>query len=150
MRQGRVKLTKSVIERLKRGWHADSLMAGFGVMVRPTGVSFFVRYVPRGKAVRRFIPLGKLGVVTPDEARERARSILSRVAGGEDPYVTRTVPTWGDWVKTYFARLDVKVEGAYRRGDLFDKRAKMMSDWARFLTTPRPAGASVTPLRRKR
>jgi len=26
-----------------------------------------------------------------------------------------------------------KVEAAYRRGDLFDKRRQMMSDWARFL-----------------
>jgi hypothetical protein len=28
-----------------------------------------------------------------------------------------------------------KVESAYRRGDLFDKRKKLMSDWARFATT---------------
>jgi len=29
-----------------------------------------------------------------------------------------------------------KVEAAYRRGDLFDKRRKLMDDWARFCTTP--------------
>lgn len=33
-----------------------------------------------------------------------------------------------------------KVEAAYRRGDLFDKRRKMMSDWASFAArVPRPA-----------
>jgi integrase len=29
------------------------------------------------------------------------------------------------------------VEAAYRRGDLFEKRRKLMSDWARFCETPR-------------
>jgi integrase len=29
-----------------------------------------------------------------------------------------------------------KVEAAYRRGDLFDKRRAMMADWATYLTTP--------------
>jgi integrase len=29
-------------------------------------------------------------------------------------------------------RIDDKVEAAYRRGDLFDKRRRMMNDWARF------------------
>ena len=27
-----------------------------------------------------------------------------------------------------------KVEAAYRRGDLFDKRRKLMADWARYCT----------------
>ena len=29
-----------------------------------------------------------------------------------------------------------KVEAAYRRGDLFDKRRQMMNDWAEFLARP--------------
>ena len=29
-----------------------------------------------------------------------------------------------------------KVEAAYRRGDLFDKRCRMMDDWAAFLARP--------------
>jgi hypothetical protein len=28
-----------------------------------------------------------------------------------------------------------KVEAAYRRGDLFDKRRRMMDDWARYCST---------------
>ncbi len=31
-----------------------------------------------------------------------------------------------------------KVEAAYRRGELLEKRRRMMQDWARFVTTPRP------------
>jgi integrase len=41
------------------------------------------------------------------------------------------------------------VEAAYRRGDLFDKRRRMMADWAVFITGPAVV-ASVTPLRRGR
>jgi integrase len=41
------------------------------------------------------------------------------------------------------------VERAYRRGDMFDKRAKLMSDWATYCYLPPPkAGSNVTPLRR--
>lgn len=39
-----------------------------------------------------------------------------------------------------------KVEAAYRRGDLYAKRARLMDDWARYCTTPLPR-ANVTPLR---
>jgi integrase len=40
------------------------------------------------------------------------------------------------------------VEKAYRRGDLFEKRRQLMAAWDRFLTTPLPASATVTPLRK--
>ncbi len=40
------------------------------------------------------------------------------------------------------------VEKAYRRGDLFDKRAKLMEDWARFCSQPPAKADNVTPLRR--
>lgn len=41
-----------------------------------------------------------------------------------------------------------KVEAAYRRGDLFAKRTRLMADWAKFIDTP-PASGTVTPIRRK-
>lgn len=37
-----------------------------------------------------------------------------------------------------------KVEAAYRRGDLFDKRTRMMGDWARFVGTVNPAGQVIS------
>lgn len=42
-----------------------------------------------------------------------------------------------------------KVEAAYRRGDLFEKRRRMMADWAAFCAKPEPKG-KVIPLTRKR
>ncbi|MBW8028370.1 MAG: tyrosine-type recombinase/integrase, partial [Ferrovum sp.] len=41
-----------------------------------------------------------------------------------------------------------KVEAAYRRGDLFEKRRRMMEDWAKFCQSPAPAG-KVVPIRGK-
>jgi integrase len=38
------------------------------------------------------------------------------------------------------------VESAYRRGDLFEKRARLMADWERFCSAPQVAGR-VVPLR---
>ncbi len=36
-----------------------------------------------------------------------------------------------------------KVEAAYRRGDLFEKRRRMMQDWANYCNSPKPAGQVV-------
>lgn len=41
-----------------------------------------------------------------------------------------------------------KVEAAYRRGDLFEKRRRMMEDWSRFCDTVQTTGA-VVPIRAK-
>ena len=40
-----------------------------------------------------------------------------------------------------------QVEAAYRRGDLFDKRRRLMADWAAFCAAPIPAG-EIVPIRR--
>jgi hypothetical protein len=41
-----------------------------------------------------------------------------------------------------------KVEAAYRRGDLFEKRKRMMDDWAKFCATVAKAGNVVAIVRR--
>jgi integrase len=40
-----------------------------------------------------------------------------------------------------------KVEAAYRRGDLFNKRRMLMQAWAAFCTAPQRESAAVTPIR---
>jgi integrase len=40
-----------------------------------------------------------------------------------------------------------KVEAAYRRSDLFEKRRGLMHDWAAFCAQPAPAGDNVRPIR---
>lgn len=44
--------------------------------------------------------------------------------------------------------IDSKVERAYRRGDLFDKRSRLMADWATYCATDGEAGGKVTPIRK--
>lgn len=44
-------------------------------------------------------------------------------------------------------QLKDKSEAAYQRGDLFERRARLMADWAAFCDTP-PLPASVTPIMR--
>jgi integrase len=39
------------------------------------------------------------------------------------------------------------VEKAYQRGDLFDKRRKLMNDWARFATTPAATGDNIVAMK---
>jgi hypothetical protein len=41
-----------------------------------------------------------------------------------------------------------KVEAAYRRGDLFEKRRRLMAAWARWCSSPQPAGELVALPRR--
>lgn len=42
-----------------------------------------------------------------------------------------------------------KVEAAYRRGDLFEKRRRLMEAWATFCSKPAAGATEVTPIRRK-
>lgn len=41
-----------------------------------------------------------------------------------------------------------KVEAAYRRGDLFEKRRRMMADWAKFCATQSVKAGEVVPMKR--
>jgi integrase len=40
-----------------------------------------------------------------------------------------------------------KVEAAYRRGDLFDRRRRLMAEWARFCASQEARAARIVPLR---
>lgn len=45
--------------------------------------------------------------------------------------------------------IDNKVEAAYRRGDMLDKRRNLMKDWDGFLTGPVTKGAKIVPMRKQ-
>lgn len=50
----------------------------------------------------------------------------------------------GDMAELALAHaIESKVEAAYRRGDMFEKRRRMMTDWAAFIARPAAAGAVV-------
>src|SRR6516162_787156 len=88
------KITKRVIDSLRPAvdgkdvfvWDAgDGSVKGFGVRVKPSGAaSFLVQYRNREGRTRRLV-LGKVGTLTPDEARKLAGNTLTEVAKGRDP-----------------------------------------------------------------
>ena len=43
-----------------------------------------------------------------------------------------------------------KVEAAYRRGDLLEKRRRLMEAWASYATAKPTAGQTITPMRRRK
>jgi hypothetical protein len=87
------KLTKRTLDALaatNRPYIAfDADLAGFGVRVMPTGVkSWIVEYRPHGggrTVAKRRVTLGKVGAVTPGQARRMAADMLAQVRLGGDP-----------------------------------------------------------------
>ncbi len=83
-----VKLTKRIVDDLAIAatdymvW--DEEIAGFGIRVFPSGrKSYLVQYRARGRTRRRAI--GQHGVLTADEARKCAKTLLGDVAKGGNP-----------------------------------------------------------------
>ena len=85
-------------------------------------------------------------------------NLLGRMGRG-DITVHGFRSTFKDWVaeRTNFSRevsemalahvIDDQVEAAYRRGDLFEKRRRLMDAWAEFCGKPTGDRAAVVPLR---
>jgi integrase len=94
------KLTKRVIDEIKPNperdvftWDSgDGAIKGFGIRTKPSGTStYFVQYrTKEGRRTRRLV-LGRVGILTPDEARHLARDKLKEVAQGGDPSLDRRV-----------------------------------------------------------
>jgi integrase len=69
----------------------DDELRGFGLRVWPSGLKTYVvqyRTGGRGSQARRRV-IGRHGVLTPDQARDRARRLLTQVADGNDPAAIR-------------------------------------------------------------
>jgi integrase len=107
------KITKRTVDQLRPDpagrdrflWDAgDGALKGFGVRVKPSGVaSYIVQYRNKEGRTRR-LALGRVGVLTPEEARREAGDKLKAATRGGDPsaerHAARTAMTVGelcDW-----------------------------------------------------
>jgi predicted LPLAT superfamily acyltransferase len=92
-----VALTQAKVDRVTYEgaswtWIADhgklGVGSGFGLRVYKSGAkSYALRYRTAGRL--RFYTIGKASILTLDEARDRARELLVRIADGEDPAADR-------------------------------------------------------------
>lgn len=92
------KITKRAVDALRPDpagrdvfcWDAgDGALKGFGVRLKPSGAaSYLVQYRNKECRTRRLV-LGRVGELTPDEARQLAADSLKEVRKGGDPSADR-------------------------------------------------------------
>ncbi|KAB2704439.1 MULTISPECIES: tyrosine-type recombinase/integrase [Hyphomicrobiales] len=107
------KLTKRALEAMdppakgKQSFLWDSELRGFGVRLLPSGLQTFILQYRNTANKERRINLGRFGVITVEQARDKARIKLGAIAAGEDPADTdddphhqATVAMLCDWYLT--------------------------------------------------
>lgn len=89
----RAKITKRLVDSLERQASRyviyDTEVKGFGVRMTPSGsATYILEYRPDGggrNVTKKRMSLGRVGEMTPEEARNLARNRLSEVRHGQDP-----------------------------------------------------------------
>lgn len=86
------KITKQVVDALEPNgadqviWdEGDGALKGFGVRMKPSGVASYLIQYRNAAGQSRRMTLGKVGVLTPAQARGLAGAALRKVAEGQDP-----------------------------------------------------------------
>ena len=91
-----VRLTRRTVEAAEKAalrytvWDSD--LKGFGLRVEPSGTkTYVVRYRVGGgrRGTLRQFKIGRSNKLTPDEARDQAKSALAQVETGKDPQAER-------------------------------------------------------------
>jgi integrase len=93
----RAKITKRLIDSLQRQADRyviyDTEVKGFGVRMTPSGdATYIVEYRPDGggrNVAKKRMSLGRVGEITPEEARKLALNRLGEVRHGQDPLEDR-------------------------------------------------------------
>ncbi len=86
-----MKLSKASIEKIppvERGQvdYYDTDDRGFGLRVTPDSKTFMVYRRIKGQPKKSYIPIGRLGAYTPEQARQVAREYIRQMEQGENPH----------------------------------------------------------------
>ncbi|MGE0724345.1 MAG: tyrosine-type recombinase/integrase [Alphaproteobacteria bacterium] len=108
----KVKFGKRALDALKPSdrdvfaWDAgDGAVKGLGLRIKPSGTrTYLIQYRTAAGATRR-LALGSATVLTPEQARAKAKGELQKVADGADPSTARKeareIPTLAELADTY-------------------------------------------------
>lgn len=84
----KIKISKTTVDKLtnppdERVDYFDTELTGFGVRASKTAKTYFVMARVNGKLIRHNI--GRHGIIDPDQARRKAKSVLGEMTDGVDP-----------------------------------------------------------------
>jgi hypothetical protein len=137
------KITRAAVDAMASGQQLwDPELPGFGARRRGGSVSYVVKY--RHSAKQRLLTLGRHGVLTPEEARKRARIALGKVASGDDPAAairTARAPAQNGLEKVVEAFLEFHVRPNLRAAREYER-------CLRFYVLPRWKGRAVDDIGR--
>lgn len=127
-----VKLTKRHIDGLvaldKPYRHYDTELKGFGVQVMPSGVkSYIVEYRPDGggrNVSKKRMTLGRVGELTPDQARAMARDRLADVRRGTDPLSDRQTKRREQKLSEFIDQWEIDSPASKRTGRPMKERTR--------------------------
>lgn len=119
------KITKRAVDTLRADpsgkdvfrWDAgDGALKGFGIRVKPSGTaSYLVQYRNKEGRTRRLV-IGKVGTLTPDEARTLASDALKAATKGGDPsaerHAVRGAMTVSDLCDLYLADAKSRIKAS--------------------------------------
>src|SRR4051794_10826612 len=92
------KITKRVVDAIRPAsagkdvfvWDSgDGALKGFGIRMKPSGAASYIAQYRTGEGRTRRLVIGKLGTLTPDEARTEAWEKLAAATKGADPSAER-------------------------------------------------------------
>lgn len=111
----------------------DSELAGFGVKISAGGSRrYILQYRPTGQRTAKRLTIGSLGVLSVDEARRQAKTLLARAATGNDPHAgkatakSRAAITLGSVADAYLKHC----EHRQQPGTLYQTTLHLTKHWA--------------------
>ena len=107
----------------------DESVKGFGARRQLNSVSYVLKYRHNGK--QRFVTIGRHGVLTPDEARRKAKKVLGSVADGVDP-VGPKADSLAAVINDYLSR----AKGTLRPSSYRHTQRYLLENWRGYHRTP--------------